>query len=54
MKSLSSHATRVQSDCIAAGPGLTDIQEIERLLRGNPEAAPGAEIGRKDHFRIGN
>lgn len=54
---LSIHASRARGRRFAAGPGLADRQEINRLRGGDPEAAAQANgqtdaaIGPKDRFR---
>jgi len=56
----SSHPSDAQSHRFAAGPGLANIKEIQRLRGGDLQVAAqanvqiDAEIGQKDHFRIGN
>ncbi|VBB43112.1 exported hypothetical protein [uncultured Desulfatiglans sp.] len=55
---VSSHAARAQSHRFAAGPGLANIKEIERLRGGDLQVASQANVrietgmGSKDHFRM--
>ncbi|VBB45355.1 hypothetical protein TRIP_B350328 [uncultured Desulfatiglans sp.] len=52
------HRFAAQSHRYAAGPGLANIKEINRLRGGDLEVAAqanvqiDAEIGQKDHFRM--
>ncbi|VBB42192.1 hypothetical protein TRIP_B200332 [uncultured Desulfatiglans sp.] len=56
----SSHPSTAQSHRFAAGRGLADTLEIKRLRGGDLQVGAeanvqiDAEIGQKDHFRIGN
>jgi hypothetical protein len=58
MRIFSSHASRAQSHRFAAGPGLANIKEIQRLRGGDLVVAAQANvqidawIGKKVHFRM--